>query len=112
MIIFSCSIIVFVAIYFICVLDLCMLDVWERTKAPVTVRLLERMYLVQALEVREGIEFRTAILSLLGGRNGVLADKVVDGIEQGVIVSGDKQLAAAALLQELLQDELDELRME
>lgn len=89
-----------------------MLDVWKRTKAPVTVRLLERMYLVQALEVREGIEFRTAILTLLGGPNGVLADKVVDGIEQGVIVSGDKQLAAAALLQELLQDELDELRME
>ena len=88
------------------------LDVWERTKVPVTIRLLERMYLVEALEVREGIEFRTAILSLLGEPNGVLADKVVDGVEQGVIVSGDKQLAAAVLLQELLQDELDELRME
>lgn len=88
------------------------LDVWKRTKAPVTIRLLERMYFVQALEVREGIEFRTAILSLLGEPYGVLADKVIDGIEQGVIMSGDKQLAAAALLQELLQDELNELRME
>lgn len=89
-----------------------MLDVWKRTKAPVTIRFLKRMYLVQALEVREGIEFRTAILTLLGEPNGVLADEVVDGVEQGVIMSGDKQLAAAALLQELLQDELNELRME
>ena len=89
-----------------------MLDVWKRTKAPVTIRLLKRMYLVQALEIRVGIEFRTAILSLLGDPKGVLADKVVDGVEHGVIVSGDKQLAAAAPLQELLQDELNELRME
>lgn len=79
------------------------LDVWERTKAPVTIRLLERMYLVQALEVREGIEFRTAILSLLGEPYGVLADKVVDGIEQGVIVSGDKKLTPAFFLEELFE---------
>ncbi len=55
-----------------------MLDVWKRTEAPVTIRLLKRMYLVQALEIREGIEFRTAILSLLSAPKGVLAVNVLE----------------------------------